>query len=54
MSLPKIGIITFGDHRKHEWEHVFRKMTEPRHAEAIAFFKDLPIELRVHDAVART
>ena len=31
MSQPKIGLITFGDNRQHEWEHVFKKMTEPRH-----------------------
>jgi len=54
MSQPKIGLITFGDHRVHEWEHVFRKMTEPRHQEAVAYFETLPVELVVHEAVART
>ncbi len=38
MSQPKVGLITFGDHRAHEWEHVFKKMTEPRHAKAVSFF----------------
>ena len=32
MTQPKVGLITFGDHRTHEWEQVFKKMTEPRHA----------------------
>jgi L-fucose isomerase len=54
MSNPKIGLITFGDHRSHEWEHVFKKMTEPRHAEAIAFFEQLPVDLVVDPNVART
>ena len=54
MTLPKIGLITFGDNREHEWEHVFKKMTIPRHDEAITFFKTLPIELEVAESVART
>ncbi|MCP4934119.1 MAG: L-fucose isomerase, partial [bacterium] len=54
MSQPKIGLITFGDHRVHEWEHVFKKMTEPRHQEAVAYFETLPVELVAHDTVART
>jgi L-fucose isomerase len=54
MKQPKVGLITFGDHRTHEWEHVFKKMTEPRHAAAIAFFEELSIELVADTAVART
>jgi L-fucose/D-arabinose isomerase len=54
MTQPKVGLITFGDHRAHEWEHVFQKMTEPRHAEAVAFFVGLPLELAADTAVART
>lgn len=54
MAQPKVGLITFGDHRVHEWEQVFQKMTEPRHAEAVAFFEGLPIELVADTAVART
>ncbi|NWF71050.1 MAG: L-fucose isomerase [Chloroflexi bacterium] len=53
MSQPKVGIITFGDHRKHEWDNVFGKLTEPRHREAIAFLKGLPIALHYDEAVAR-
>jgi L-fucose isomerase len=54
MSQPRVGLITFGDHRAHEWEHVFRMMTEPRHAEAVAYFNELPLELRAEPHVART
>ena len=54
MSQPKIGLITFGDHRAHEWEHVFKKMTEPRHQEAVAYFEQLPVTLVAHESVART
>ena len=54
MSQPKIGLITFGDHRAHEWEHVFKKMTEPRHAEAVAYFEQLPVTLVAQESVART
>jgi L-fucose isomerase len=54
MTKPKVGLITFGDHRAHEWEHVFKEMTEPRHAAAIAFFEGLPVELVADTAVART
>lgn len=54
MSQPKIGLITFGDNRQHEWDYVFKKMTEPRHQEAVAYFEQLPVELVTDDAVART
>lgn len=54
MTQPKVGLITFGDHRAHEWEHVFQKMTEPRHAAAVTYFKGLPLELVADTAVART
>lgn len=54
MAQPKVGLITFGDHRAHEWEHVFKQMTEPRHVQAVAFFEELPVELAADTAVART
>jgi hypothetical protein len=47
MQPPKVGLITFGDNRKHEWEHYFRGLTEPRHQEASAFFQTLPLESSV-------
>lgn len=53
MNLPKVGLITFGDNREHEWNAVFRAMTEPRHQEAIEFLRRLPIELYANSAVAR-
>lgn len=54
MTRPKVGLITFGDHRTHEWERVFRQMTEPRHQEAVTYFEQLPVELVADEAVART
>ncbi len=54
MSHPKVGMITFGDERPHEWEKVFKNLTEPRHRQAIDYFKTLPIELYAADQVART
>jgi L-fucose isomerase len=54
MSKPRIGLITFGDNREHEWKHVFQKMTEPYHKDAVAFLEQLPVELVVDENVART
>lgn len=54
MFLPRIGLVTFGDHREHEWENYFRGLAEPRHQEAIDFFKQLPVELCSAGQVART
>ena len=56
MKAPKLGLITFGDERPHEWEKVFRRLTEGKHAEALAFFRSLSgaVELHAFDAVART
>jgi len=54
MSNPIVGLITFGDERAHEWEKVFKDLTEPRHHQAIEYFKTLPIELCTDDQVART
>lgn len=56
MKPPKVGLITFGDERPHEWEKVFRRLTEGKHAEAHAFFRGLGecVELLGTDAVART
>ena len=54
MSAPKVGLITFGDERVHEWERLFQGMTVPRHAAAIAYFQSLPLELHASPEVART
>lgn len=54
MQSPKVGLITFGDERPHEWEKVFRRLTEPRHAEAIAFFRRQPVELICSESIARS
>lgn len=53
MYAPRVGLITFGDERAHEWEKLFRGLTEPRHAQAVAYLRDLPIELHASDQVAR-
>jgi L-fucose isomerase len=53
MTEPKVGLITFGDNREHEWEHVFKDMTETRHQLAIEYFKTVPVELHAADKVAR-
>lgn len=54
MAAPRLGLITFGDHRAHEWAHVFQRMTEPRHAEAVDFFRTIGVELIADARVART
>ncbi|MGQ9666798.1 MAG: L-fucose/L-arabinose isomerase family protein [Anaerolineae bacterium] len=53
MYRPRVGLITFGDERPHEWEKVFRRLTEPLHAQAVAFFRKQPLELVASDDVAR-
>ena len=53
MALPKVGIMTFGDARTHEWENYFKNLTEPRHQQAVEYFKGLPIDLCFHPKVAR-
>jgi L-fucose isomerase len=56
MTAPKVGLITFGDERPHEWEKVFRQLTEAKHAEALAFFRGLAgaVELHAFETVARS
>lgn len=54
MSQPTVGLITFGDERAHEWEAVFRGLTEPRHIEVRRALGELPIALASAETVART
>ena len=54
MNQPNVALITFGDAREHEWENLFRGLTEPRHARLIDYFQALPVALHAHEAVART
>ena len=54
MNNPKFGLITFGDAREHEWNKLFRDLTEPRHKNIIKYFSDLPVELYFQEEVART
>lgn len=54
MSQPKVGLITFGDERTHEWNNVFKHLTVPAHERAIAYFRSLPLDLCASPEVART
>ena len=54
MNKPKVALITFGDHRKNEWEKVFKNLTEPRHKKLIENVKKMDIELLYNEQVART
>jgi L-fucose isomerase len=46
--------MSFGDARKHEWENLFRGLTEPRHKRMAGYLQALPLELHAFDEVART
>lgn len=54
MNTPKVALITFGDAREHEWNNLFRGLTEPRHKGITEYLKHLPIELHSVETVART
>ncbi len=54
MDYPKVGIMTFGDHRGPEWDTVFSTMTIPRHAKAVELLTSLPLEVISFPEVART
>jgi L-fucose isomerase len=54
MEKPKVALMTFGDVRDHEWENLFRGLTEPRHKNMIAYLTGLPVALHSFKDVART
>jgi L-fucose isomerase len=54
MTLPKVALMTFGDVRRHEWENLFRGLTEPRHERIVAYLRAQPVELHAFEQVART
>ncbi len=54
MNYPKVGLITFGDHRGPEWSKVFERMTVPRHGTAVELISKLPVDLVSFPEVART
>ena len=54
MSKPKVALMTFGDAREHEWEKLFRGLTEPRHLQLIEYLRAFPLELHSFEQVART
>ena len=35
MNPPRVGLMTFGDARDHEWAKLFQGLTEPRHIENV-------------------
>ena len=51
---PKVALITFGDHRKNEWEKVFQKLTEPRHQLLIENLQKADFDLLYNENVARS
>jgi L-fucose isomerase len=53
MNKPKVALMTFGDAREHEWESLFRGLTEPRHKRIRGYFEELPVVLHSFDNVAR-
>lgn len=53
MINPRVGLMTFGDARDHEWNNLFRGLTEPRHKKIVEYFRDLPVDLHHFDKVAR-
>jgi len=54
MNKPKVALMTFGDAREHEWENLFRELTEPRHKDIREYFDNYPLTLHSFDDVART
>jgi L-fucose isomerase len=54
MSAPRVGLITFGDARDHEWNNLFSALTEPRHNKIVDYFKNLPVDLHCFETVARS
>jgi len=54
MTHPQVALMTFGDAREHEWEKLFRGLTEPRHQRIREYFAALPVELHSCKNVART
>jgi len=54
MTYPQVALMTFGDAREHEWEKLFRGLTEPRHQSIREYFVALPLELHSCKHVART
>jgi len=54
MNKPKVALMTFGDAREHEWNNLFRDLTEPRHERIIEYLKNLPVELYSIFEVARS
>ena len=45
MKSPKVGIITFGDPREHEWNSFIKNYAIPRHKQAVEFFSKKAIEI---------
>lgn len=53
-AAPIVGVVTFGDDRAFEWEHVFATMTVSHHEELLTALRTAPIKLVSAPEVART
>lgn len=51
---PKVGFITFGDHRPDMWENVFSHKTIPLHAKALELMGQLDVDLVLASDFVRT
>ncbi|GAA0181285.1 L-fucose/L-arabinose isomerase family protein [Clostridium sediminicola] len=54
MSKPRVGLITFGDPRDHEYNNFFKRYAEPKYFDGIEYFSSLPIDLVYGEKVACT
>ncbi|MDH3351094.1 MAG: L-fucose isomerase, partial [Gammaproteobacteria bacterium] len=54
MAKPKVALMTFGDERDYMWEGYFAALTEPRHEEAVAYLRSLPLQVIAFEEVARS
>ncbi len=53
MNPPRVALLTFGDNRAHEWEKVFKTLTEEKHEQALNYFSRMPVELHASADVVR-
>ena len=54
MKQPKVALITFGDEREFEYEKLYAKHTEPRHAQAVDALRAWGFEVVTGEGIART
>jgi len=54
MKEHQVALMTFGDAREHEWNNLFKGLTEPRHQQLAEALSTLPIKLLSFEKVARS